>query len=198
MLIQISSGSGVDEVCRAVFLFLKWLEGGFNFEIVKIEEAECKDCYKSVLLRSEDSRFFALEGVHLWHCKSPFRPKHKRKNWYFLLTILNELEEFEFDKEKIIYQTLKSPKRGGQHVNRSCTGVRAIYPPLNLEAISFDERSQHLNKKLAKARLLKKLDKLKQSKLKNWQQSLYESSKNIQRGQEVLKFIGKEFRVAKS
>ena len=48
------------------------------------------------------------------------------------------------DESKIVYKALKSPKRGEQHVNTTNSGVRAIYLPLKIEAISFDEQSQHL------------------------------------------------------
>ena len=198
MFIQISSGNGIDEVCRALYFFLDWLEGRYSFEIVNIEVAKCKNCYKSVLLRSEDKNFLKLEGTHLWQSQSPFRAKHKRKNWYFSLHIFKEQDSFCFDESKIVYQALNSPKRGGQHVNTTDSGVRAVYKPFNVEAVSFDERSQHLNKKVAKARLLKKLEKLKQSKLENWQHTLYKSSKETQRGQEVLKFVGKTFKMAKN
>ena len=198
MLIQISSGNGVDEVCRAIYHFLNWLEKRYSFEVVKIEYAKCKDCYKSVLLKSDDSALLKLEGTHLWRSQSPFRAKHKRKNWYFSLAIIKEQDSISFDESKVIYQTMKSPKKGGQHVNTTCSGVRAIYEPLNIEAVSFDERSQHLNKKIAKARLLEKLDKLWQTELKNKQLLLYKSLKDIQRGKEILTFIGEEFKVAKS
>jgi hypothetical protein len=42
---------------------------------------------------------------------------------------------------------------GGQHVNKTESGVRAVYRPTGQTAISTDERSQHMNKKLAVKRL---------------------------------------------
>ena len=136
MLIYISSGNGVDEVCKAVGHFYKWLEEQYSFEIVSVEKKSCYECYQSLLLKSDDPRFRQLQGTHLWRCASPFRPKHKRKNWYFSLQCYEEGETQQVERTKIIYQTMKSPKKGGQHVNTTSSGVRALYPPLDLEALS--------------------------------------------------------------
>ena len=198
MLFQISSGNGVDEVYRAVYLFLDWLEKRYSFEVLKIEYAKCKNCYKSVLLKSEDKRLLDILGTHLWQCKSPFRPKHKRKNWYFSFKLIKVSKELKIDNSKIIYQAIKSPKRGGQHANTTNSGVRAIYKPLKVEAISFDERSQYLNKKIALKRLLKKLAIINQEQIKKDKANYYKSAKKLLRGEELLTFIGKEFRVVKN
>jgi len=126
MLITISSGSGVDEVCRAIWHFVAWLEVRYDFTMVQCEYARCEEGYRSVVLKSNDERLRTLEGTHLWRCQSPFRPKHKRKNWYFTLQINDEdNKRIHIDESKIIYQTMKSPKKGGQHVNTTSSGVRA-------------------------------------------------------------------------
>ena len=194
MLIQISSGNGVDEVCRAIYHFLNWLEGRYSFEVLKIEYAKCKDCYKSVLLESEDNALLALEGTHLWRCQSPFRAKHKRKNWYFSLNVLKEQNRISFDESKVVYQTMKSPKKGGQHVNTTCSGVRAIYEPLNIEAVSFDERSQHLNKKCALKRLKKRIQELEVANIFKQKGKQWQSGKELERGNSVLVFKGENFK----
>lgn len=164
MIIYISSGNGVDEVCRAIWLFCNWLEKNYDFEIISIEKSS-HDCYKSVLIKSDDKSFKHLEGTHLWKSTSPFRPKHKRKNWYFSLQCYEENKIEQIDITKIIYQTMKSPKKGGQHVNTTSSGVRALYPPLNIEALSYDERSQHQNKKIAQERLLQKVNSINHKKI---------------------------------
>ena len=193
MLIQISSGDGVDEVCKAVYHFLNWLEGRYSFEVVKLERAKCKNCYKSVLLKSEDKALIELEGTHLWRSQSPFRAKHKRKNWYFSLNVLKEQNIVSFDESKVIYKTMKSPKKGGQHVNTTCSGVRAIYKPLNIEAISFDERSQHLNKKRALNRLKQRVLELKVANASKQKSKQWQSEKQIKRGDALLVFLGENF-----
>ncbi len=193
MLIYISSGNGVDEVCKAVGHFYKWLEEQYSFEIVSVEKKSCYECYQSLLLKSDDPRFRQLQGTHLWRCASPFRPKHKRKNWYFSLQCYEEGETQQVERTKIIYQTMKSPKKGGQHVNTTSSGVRALYPPLDLEALSYDERSQHQNKKIAQERLLKKAALMQLEKIDKEAALRWKEGKAITRGNPVKIFEGSRF-----
>ena len=194
MLIYISSGNGVDEVCRAVWLFKQWLEKNVEFEVIQEQEAKCKNGLKSLLIQSNDSGFKEIEGTILWRAKSPFRPKHRRKNWYFSLKCHQEQYTQEVDTKKIVYQTMKSPKKGGQHVNTTCSGVRAIYPPLGIEALAYDERSQHRNKELARVRLLQKIEFLESESLSALMQERWKESKKVERGAEVLRFEGERFK----
>ncbi|MEJ2528229.1 MAG: peptide chain release factor-like protein, partial [Sulfurovaceae bacterium] len=134
-----------------------------------------------------------LEGTHLWRSTSPFRPKHKRKNWYFSLQCYEESQIESIDKTKIIYQTMKSPKKGGQHVNTTSSGVRALYPSLNIEAISYDERSQHQNKKIAQDRLLKKIALISLEQIDKEALIRWKEGKEITRGNPVKVFEGTRF-----
>ena len=151
-------------------------------------------CYKSVVIKSEDEKLRLLEGTILWHTQSPFRAKHRRKNWYFGFWMLDSVKFHSFDSSKIVYQSMKSPKKGGQHVNTTNTGVRAIYPPLGLEVVSYEQRSQHLNKQTASKRLEQKVQEynlaISDKKIfKEWK-----DKKSIQRGEPVLVFGGLNFR----
>jgi len=193
MKITISSGNSVDEVCRALWHFLQWLKKDYLFEIKHLEYTLCENAYKSIVLESEDSKFWALEGTHLWKSQSPFRPKHKRKNWYFTLLCEREDEEILFDESKVIYQSMKSPKKGGQHVNTTNSGVRAVYKPINLEAISYDERSQYRNKSIALKRLKEKVLVLCEEKKALEKNKSWKESKTFERGNTVKIFEGERF-----
>ncbi|PLY05070.1 MAG: hypothetical protein C0625_13625 [Arcobacter sp.] len=193
MYIYISSGNGIDEVCRALWHFSKWLEKNYSFEIISVEKS-FHNCYKSILLKSDDKRFKHLEGIHLWKSTSPFRPKCKRKNWYFSLEYYEENKNEKFNKKEVIYQTMKSPKNGGQHVNTTSSGVRAVYPKFNIEAISYSQRSQHRNKTIALDLLIQKYEKKIQNQSNRIQHSLWKKKKEIQRGNPRKIFIGSDFK----
>lgn len=193
MQITISSGNSVDEVCRALWHFYHYIKKRYNFEVVTLEYAKCENGFKSILLESSDEGLLSLEGTHLWRSQSPFRPKHKRKNWYFTLKAQEEQKAVSVDEQAIIYQTMKSPKKGGQHVNTTSSGVRAIYPPLGIETISYDERSQHRNKQIAKARLLEKIALLQSAQRDKSMQKRWKAGKELERGNAVKVFEGEEF-----
>ncbi len=193
MLVHISSGSGVDEVCRAVWHFKNWLEKNYEFEVIDEQLGSCRRCIKSLLIESSDKRLLELHGTHQWRATSPFRPKHKRKNWYFTLRCYGSNNIHKIDEKQVVYQTMRSPKKGGQHVNTTSSGVRAIYKPLGIEAVSFDHRSQYRNKQVALFRLMEKLETLVMEKESNETQKRWKEGKEIQRGDAVLVFEGEGF-----
>ena len=88
---------------------------------------------------------------------------------------------------------MKSPKKGGQHVNTTCSGVRAVYEPLNIEAVSFDERSQHLNKIRALERLIKRVQELELANAFKQKSEQWQSGKEIERGNSILVFEKESF-----
>ncbi len=190
MLVHISSGNGIAEVCRALWRFLKWLrDEDYAFEVIELKDSGYGG-YSSILLRSDDNRFTTLEGTLLWRATSPFRPRHKRKNWYFSLKCYDEIVTLCVDKDLVIYQTMRSPKKGGQKVNTTESGVRAIYPPLSIEAISYDQRSQNQNRQIAFKRLEYKASLLHQQNKKQSQQSRWSSGKRVERGDPIRVFEG--------
>lgn len=197
MRIYISSGNSVDEVSRALWHFHNWLLERYTFETIIPEYAKFEDSYKSILLESNDMRLCDLQGTHLWRAQSPFRPKHKRKNWYFSLQCHDEHKTEIIDQNKVIYQTMKSPKKGGQHVNTTCSGVRALYPPLELEAVSYDVRSQHRNKTIALKRLHQKAETLAFEKIQSEKVHRWREGKEIKRGNPVKVFEGERFKEVK-
>ena len=57
-------------------------------------------------------------------------------------------------------ETFRSGGKGGQHQNKTESGVRLVHLPTGVRATSRSERSQHRNKTLALARLRRKLERL--------------------------------------
>ena len=55
-------------------------------------------------------------------------------------------------------ETFMSGGKGGQHQNRTESGVRLVHRPTGVRTESRTERSQHRNKAIALARLRKKLE----------------------------------------
>jgi protein subunit release factor A len=54
--------------------------------------------------------------------------------------------------------TFRAGGKGGQHQNRTESGVRVVHLPTGLEASSRTERSQYRNKALALGRLRRRLE----------------------------------------
>lgn len=150
MRLQISAGYGPAECELAVGKLVKALRA--EYPSLVVEEAvhgARPDCYFSVQV-SADEDVSQLVGAIKWICQSPYRPHHKRKNWFIDVSLCKEeAGAHAMEERDIRYETFRSGGKGGQHVNKVETGVRAIHIPSGLAAVSTSARSQHLNKQLA-------------------------------------------------
>lgn len=153
MDIQLSSGQGPLECELAVGKLLRALSAEYpGLEVLEKVPGGRADCYKSVLLRADED-LSHLEGTVKWVCQSPYRPGHKRKNWFVDVSLWGQALQTAYDPELVRFETFRSGGKGGQHVNKVETGVRAIHVPTGLAVVSTQARSQHMNKRLALDRL---------------------------------------------
>lgn len=154
MILQLSSGSGPAECELAVGKLLTALLAEFpTLCILQKTPGQKAGCYRSVQVDCEQDLSF-LEGSVKWVCQSPFRKGHKRKNWFVDVSICHTAAQHTgCHEDEIRFETFRSGGKGGQHVNKVETGVRAIHIPTGLAATSTSARSQQMNKKLAINRL---------------------------------------------
>lgn len=152
MRIQISSGQGPAECELAAELFYRQLQKEIgDIRMVQCVRGSKAKGFSSVIFETEED-MSSLEGSILWVYKSPYRPKHKRKNWYIDVSILENMPKLT-QELKLRFETFRSGGKGGQNVNKVETGVRVIHIPTGISVVSTEARSQHMNKKLAVNRL---------------------------------------------
>jgi len=190
---QISSGSGPVECELAVAKFLRYLVAAFpQTEVVEMVQGHAAGTLKSAYLKSEaDLSQFC--GTVQWICKSPFRPNHKRKNWFINFRSY-ECQEIEgFDEKQISFQTMRSGGSGGQNVNKVETAVRATYLPTGYTTVCTDERSQHMNKQRAIERIKLHLIEQREAALAGEKKDKWGQHNNLKRGDAVATFAGEKF-----
>lgn len=152
MRIQISSSQGPAECELAAELFYRQLQKEIgDIRMIQCVRGSKAKGFSSVIFETEED-MSSLEGSILWVCKSPYRPKHKRKNWYIDVSILENMPKLT-QELKLRFETFRSGGKGGQNVNKVETGVRVIHIPTGISVVSTEARSQHMNKKLAVNRL---------------------------------------------
>lgn len=162
--IQLTAGRGPVECARAVALVAKELLKEMpNLIIVDSEDHKSSPgCFMSITFGSDDeipqSTIDQWEGTVQWRSThNPYRPGHKRSNWFVGVHFIDPLTLPAISNADIEYETCRSGGKGGQNVNKVESAVRAIHRPTGIAARCSDERSQFQNKARARERLLLKL-----------------------------------------
>lgn len=199
MLVQISSGQGPAECEFAVGKLYEALSREFSdIKMLEARKARNEGCYTSILFESKENLSF-LEGTVQWICKSPFRPTHKRKNWFVDVSIIPEAEEIlahegmNIEKE-IKFERFHCGGNGGQNVNKVETGVRLIHIPTGITVESTAERSQHLNRKDAMRKLTAKLAEEKRKAQAKQTKDAWQQHTRLVRGNPVRVYEGMGFK----
>ncbi len=203
--LQVSSGRGPVECQRAVVrisekIVDEAIEAGLEARTIEVQSGEKKGTALSALISVSG---FQLEqftrqwkGSVLWICESPYRPNHKRKNWFVSVNIItpDEAGGISIKPKDITIEVFRASGPGGQHVNTTDSAVRIKHKPSGLMVVSSAERSQFMNKKLAMARLAEKLANIQEEKKKDSKKDQWGQHNTLQRGDALRVFEGRSFR----
>jgi peptide chain release factor len=196
--LHITAGQGPAECAWAVVKVLEQIQKealavSIEFKAVVIESGSEPGTAHSALISISGGaalKSFAASwtGTVQWTARSPFRPEHKRKNWFVGVDVIEPVDETCFDPRDIRWQTMRASGPGGQHVNKTESAVRVIHVPTGTEATAMEERSQHRNRKLALARLMQKLNELDAKRFGEARRERWRAHQELQRGNPIRVF----------
>lgn len=201
-IIQITSGRGPQEcdfaVQKIAQLFIDdAVKSNILINIIQDEtDAHGASVFIQIVETSKEVDTFLRTwlGTIQWICESPFRPKHKRKNWYIGIFESEKQNEAIIHLHDIQYQAVRSSGAGGQNVNKVSSAVRATHLPTGITVLAMDSRSQHQNKKLATERLIEKLQNMALNEVKLTEKNTWLNQTKVERGNPTRTFIGIKFR----
>lgn len=202
-IIQFTAARGPLEcawvVAKVLKIFLKELERlAVGYEILQKENGTENGTVQSVVLRLEGKSLATfLEswlGTIQWIGHSRYRKYHKRKNWFIGCFEIEQLNMINMQQHDIVFQAVRSPGAGGQHVNKVSSAIRARHTPTGVQVFVSESRSQHQNKKIAIERLTAKVLLANQEQLKEQVQDQWNNHWNLERGNPVRTFEGSDFK----
>ncbi len=206
--IHIQAGTGGTEACdwaaMLMRLYIRWAERhGYQVEMIdelRNEEAGIRNCTLKI---SGDYAYGYLQGetgVHRLVRISPFDANARRHTSFAAVDVTPDIEgtiEIEVRDEDLKRDTFRSGGPGGQHQNKTESGVRYTHLPSGIAAESRSERSQHKNDALALALLKAKLYKIEEAKRKAEVERQYDEKGEVSWGNQIRNYVMQPYTLVK-
>ncbi len=167
VIFEIRSGTGGDEA--AIFagdlyrMYDKYFESqGWNVEVITANEGTAGGYSKIVLeVQGKDvyGRLKFESGVHRVQRVPKTESQGRIHTSAATVAVIPklEMEDVNINKADLKVDTFRSSGAGGQHVNKTESGVRFTHLPTGIVAESTDGRSQIKNREIALQRLYQKI-----------------------------------------
>lgn len=206
--LKISAGTGGTDACdwaeMLLRMYTRWAEQhGYQLEMIdelKNDEAGIRSA--TVAVRG-DYAFGYLQseiGVHRLVRISPFDANKKRQTSFAAVDVAPDIEgtiNIEIKPDDLKRDTFRSGGPGGQHQNKTESGVRYTHIPTGVAAESRTERSQHKNDANAMALLKAKLYRIEELKKKAETEKQYDEKGEVSWGSQIRNYVMQPYTLVK-
>jgi peptide chain release factor 2 len=206
--LRIQAGTGGTEACDWAQMLLRmygrWAERhGCTAELVdevRNEEAGIRSATLHIVGDYAYGNLQSEAGVHRLVRISPFDANARRQTSFAAVDVVPEIDdsiEIEIRPDDLERQTFRSGGPGGQHQNKTESGVRYIHLPTGIAAESRTERSQHKNSDNAMKLLKARLYALEEAKRKVEVDKLYDEKGEVAWGYQIRNYVLQPYTLAK-
>ncbi len=206
--LRIQAGAGGTEACdwagMLQRMYTRWAErNGYEVELVDElanEEAGIHSCTLHIIGPYAYGNLQSEAGVHRLVRISPFDSNARRHTSFAAVDVIPEVEgdiQIEIRPEDLERQTFRSGGPGGQHQNKTESGVRFIHIPTGIAAESRTERSQHKNADNAMKLLKARLYALEEQKQRAAVEKLYDEKGEVAWGYQIRNYVLQPYTLAK-
>lgn len=206
--LRVQAGGGGTEACDWAQILLRmysrWAEKqGFAVELVdelRNEEAGIRSATLRILGEYAYGNLQSEAGVHRLVRISPFDSNARRHTSFAAVDVMPEIDgsiEIDIRPDDLERQTFRSGGPGGQHQNKTESGVRYIHKPSGVAAESRSERSQHKNDDMAMKLLKAKLYRIEEQKRKAEFEKLYDEKGEVAWGYQIRNYVLQPYTLAK-
>jgi peptide chain release factor 2 len=198
--LKIQAGTGGTEACDWASMLLRlygrWAERhGYQVEIIDELRNDEAGIRSATLHIVGDFAFGHLQGeggVHRLVRTSPFDANARRHTSFAAVDVMPEIEgsiEIDIKPDDLKRDTFRSGGPGGQHQNKTESGVRYTHLPTGVAAESRSERSQHKNDQMAMSLLKAKLFRIEEQKRRAEVEKLYDEKGEVAWGYQIRNYV---------
>jgi peptide chain release factor 2 len=198
--VTIHAGAGGTEACdwaeMLLRMYLMWAERhGFATQITDREDGGAAGIQEATIHIKGEYAYGYLKGengVHRLVRISPFDANARRQTSFASVDVLPEVDEtidIVLRDDELKRDVFRSGGPGGQHQNKTESGVRYTHLPTGVAAESRSERSQHKNDANALAMLKAKLIRREEEKREAEFAKKYEEKSEISFGSQIRSYV---------
>jgi peptide chain release factor 2 len=206
--VRIQAGTGGTEACDWAQMLLRmygrWAErNGYETELVDElpnEEAGIRSATLRVIGEYAYGHLQGESGVHRLVRISPFDANARRQTSFAAVDVTPEIDdtiEIEIRPDDLEREVFRSGGPGGQHQNKTESGVRFRHIPTGIAAESRSQRSQHKNAEMAMKMLKAKLYKIEEAKRLAEVQSTYDEKGEVAWGNQIRNYVMQPYTLVK-
>jgi peptide chain release factor 2 len=206
--LKIQAGTGGTEACdwaqMLLRLYARWAERhGYQVEIIdelRNDEAGIRSATLHIVGDFAYGHLQSEGGVHRLVRISPFDANARRHTSFAAVDVMPEIEgdiEIQIRPEDLKRDTFRSGGPGGQHQNKTESGVRYTHLPTGIAAESRSERSQHKNDQMALSLLKAKLYRIEEQKKRAEVEKLYDEKGEVAWGYQIRNYVLQPYTLVK-
>src|SRR4051794_14995480 len=206
--LRIQAGTGGTEACDWAQMLLRmygrWAERhGYQADIIdelRNDEAGIRSATLHIKGDFAYGRLQSEAGVHRLVRISPFDSNARRQTSFAAVDVMPEIEgaiEIEIKPDDLKRDTFRSGGPGGQHQNKTESGVRYTHLPTGVAAESRSERSQHKNDDMAMKLLKAKLYKIEEQRRVAEVEKMYDEKGEVAWGYQIRNYVLQPYTLAK-
>lgn len=206
--LEVNAGAGGTEAQdwaeMLLRMYQRWAEKR-GFKAILTEQSDGEEAgIKSATLQVTGMNAFGWmkteTGVHRLVRISPFGGNDKRQTSFasvYVYPVVDDKIEIEINPADIKTDTFRASGAGGQHVNKTESGVRFTHLPTGVVAASTQDRSQHKNRAIAMNMLKARLYELELRKREAISAGIEAGKTDIGWGHQIRNYVLQPYQLVK-
>jgi peptide chain release factor 2 len=206
--LEVNAGAGGTEAQdwaqMLLRMYVRWAEAhGYKVTLTEESEGEQAGLKSATLQVSGPNAYGWLKtetGVHRLVRISPFDAAARRQTSFasvYVYPVIDDKIEIEINPADLKTDTFRASGAGGQHVNKTESGVRFTHIPTGIVAASTQDRSQHRNRVIAMDMLKARLYELELRKREAVADGIEAGKTDIGWGHQIRNYVLQPYQLVK-